>query len=672
VIDAANSINRFQRRVMKRERLLALQDHLVIAALAGGLLSSAAILYLKMRTVEGRYWPIAIAVLAVVTIALAARWLLTRPREGRAAFEIDRKLGLEDRIASANSILRRGGPHRAVEEALLDDAASRLKGVDEAAVVPYRFPRWYALGLLGVIALVVALIVPQKAMPGAETLIAERADIESAGEQLEQAAKEVEKFVPPETVTAGLAKEQAELGGALKRSPVARAEALKKLAELEGKIRQRHEELADTRADEIVSLAEKRLRSAVSTKPEQRPKTRSEAGEKPGDVKPAAEKAAPFNPQIKAANASTGEGNSKAADTHTPAEKKLENASLPQPGERSQEKPDPVGTGPSDPVAGKPEKDQKADGQPRNQPQDSKPPDSSAPQPEPGPGSPPLTPQEKAGENQPADASQKPEGSPDPTNPLTGMMAEQAARAVPNMSEELLKKAGQLRAGELRPEDIRQLAKAAELLARDLAPIAQSKEFQQAVAQLAKQVDPAQLERVARELMNQESIRREVEAAARLLMQNREAREMAAGIARQLEQMEQRRPGPEARRPDNSGRRRPGGDSGTGDRSGDSRGGAGRGSPNGQSERLAADSRITGQGKEDKLSGKLQKKDGGEYLFLQTRPEVGASRVPYSSAYPRYRREAERSVERSQIPANMRKVVRSYFDRINPDAGKKP
>jgi hypothetical protein len=172
--------------------------------------------------------------------------------------------------------------------------------------------------------------------------------------------------------------------------------------------------------------------------------------------------------------------------------------------------------------------------------------------------------------------------------------------------------------------------------------------------------------------MNQESIRREVEAAARLLMQNREAREMAAGIARQLEQMEQRRPGPEARRPDNSGRRRPGGDSGTGDRSGDSRGGAGRGSPNGQSERLAADSRITGQGKEDKLSGKLQKKDGGEYLFLQTRPEVGASRVPYSSAYPRYRREAERSVERSQIPANMRKVVRSYFDRINPDAGKKP
>jgi hypothetical protein len=121
---------------MKRERLLSLQDHLAVAVLAGGLLASAAILYLKMRTVGVRHWPVVISVIAAVAIALAARWLMTRTGEGRAAFEIDRKLGLEDRIASASSILQRGGPHRAVEEALLDDAASRLRDVDEAAVVP--------------------------------------------------------------------------------------------------------------------------------------------------------------------------------------------------------------------------------------------------------------------------------------------------------------------------------------------------------------------------------------------------------------------------------------------------------------------------------------------------------------------------------------------------------
>jgi len=42
------------------------------------------------------------------------------------------------------------------------------------------------------------------------------------------------------------------------------------------------------------------------------------------------------------------------------------------------------------------------------------------------------------------------------------------------------------------------------------------------------------------------------------------------------------------------------------------------------------------------------------------------------SFYTQYRREAERSVERSQVPPRMRSVVRSYFDRINPDAAKKP
>ena len=48
------------------------------------------------------------------------------------------------------------------------------------------------------------------------------------------------------------------------------------------------------------------------------------------------------------------------------------------------------------------------------------------------------------------------------------------------------------------------------------------------------------------------------------------------------------------------------------------------------------------------------------------------ARVPYSAAYPGYRRDAERSVQRSQIPPRMRALVRNYFDAINPDAGKHP
>jgi hypothetical protein len=80
--------------------------------------------------------------------------------------------------------------------------------------------------------------------------------------------------------------------------------------------------------------------------------------------------------------------------------------------------------------------------------------------------------------------------------------------------------------------------------------------------------------------------------------------------------------------------------------------------------------RLMGQGRESIVQGKLQQRSGGQYLYLQSRASAGSARVPYSSAYPQYRREAERSVQRSQVPPDMRSVVRRYFEAINPD-GKK-
>ena len=81
--------------------------------------------------------------------------------------------------------------------------------------------------------------------------------------------------------------------------------------------------------------------------------------------------------------------------------------------------------------------------------------------------------------------------------------------------------------------------------------------------------------------------------------------------------------------------------------------------------------KLSAGGREVRPGGTIQRKPGGEYLFLQAKPGVGAARAPYSSAYPQYRREAERSVERSQVPQHMRSVIRKYFDAINPDANKK-
>jgi hypothetical protein len=235
------------------------------------------------------------------------------------------------------------------------------------------------------------------------------------------------------------------------------------------------------------------------------------------------------------------------------------------------------------------------------------------------------------------------------------------------MSEELLKKAAELRANELSPADIEKLRKAAESLSRDLAQIAQSKELQQALQEMARQVRPEQIEQVARELGNQEQLKQELEAAARLLSENQQAKEMVAGLAGQLSRLQNQKRQNEK---DQRGGSKPNApDEGYGARdqaSGSYR--ASRGAPDRMDTNV--DRRLRGQGREASLKGKIEQRSGGEYLYLQSKAAVGAARAPYSSAYPQYRREAESSVQRSQVPPNLRSVVRKYFDAINPDAKK--
>jgi hypothetical protein len=251
--------------------------------------------------------------------------------------------------------------------------------------------------------------------------------------------------------------------------------------------------------------------------------------------------------------------------------------------------------------------------------------------------------------------SEKPEGEKKegvklPTDRMPNPMAEQAAKA---LSNQLLKKAEQLRAGQLNAEDIKKLQQAAENLARDLAPLAQSKEFQQSLAELAKRVDPEQLEQVARELMKNEQLKKELEATARMLAENRQVKEFVAGLKQKFGNDQ---PGESRQQARNQGQ-------------GD---GTGKGTGDKKLEMGAPKEELKGQGKEKQLAAKMQKRPGGEYLFLQARPGAGAVRAPYSSAYPQYRREAERAVERSRVPAHLRSMVKNYFDVINPDAEKKP
>ncbi len=263
--EAVVKIVRLERRVMWRQRLLSLQDGFALAVMMSGFAAAGVVVLSRLRPFAMPVWPVILAAVSLSIAAALTHWFLTHASESDAAFLIDKSLNLEDRVVTSRLIIERGGPSGRFEEALIEDAAHRLGDRRASTVVPHKTRGWYIFSLLSMIGLAVALMLPAGSIPANETLAAERADIESAGEHLEQTAAEVEQAAPPGSETGALAKEQAEVGRGFRRSVATRAEALKRLSALEERIRRRHDDLASTRADEIVSLADRRLGSALST-----------------------------------------------------------------------------------------------------------------------------------------------------------------------------------------------------------------------------------------------------------------------------------------------------------------------------------------------------------------------------------------------------------------------
>ena len=640
MMEAASSLKQFERRVMWRKRLLALQDRIALVMLVGCVAAAACVLLARLKEGGRVSWGVLIGILGVASGAILLNWVMTRASEREAAFIIDDTLRLEDRVITAHDIIERGGPRRVVETALIEDAASRVASGRVSSIVPYRLKRWHALCLVAIVALVAAVMIPEKALPGGEAIAAARADIQAAGEQLEQAATGAEQIAPANSETAKLASEQAELGRSLRQSNESRAEALKKLSSLDGRIRERHDVLASTRAEEIVNIAERRLRAAISAKPKSRSQLEAnekgdarDTGESPdnkeaggdakdsdakdskqkardrhknqsstrsGDLVTARVNSNSVNPSVSnrsdvsASQAATRVAEQQRSNVNNQGAARSASATDTQPGSQGQNEqanppnrpPEPASSqnaqassGNKNSTAGKKERNRNA-------------PDASGTA---------EDAQDRA-EGDREDKSkdeQKPEASPPSANPLGGLMADQAAKALPQMSQELLKKAAQLRAGELSADDIKRLAQAAEFLARDLNQIAQSKELQQALEQMARQINPEQIEQVARQLMSQEQLKREMEAAARLMMQNQQAKEMVAGIKQKVEDIAKQFRGRDGN--DRSGSQRgPGGDAAR-----DGKSGAGAGSrlqlgPQGGQK-------LKGQGKESNVGGSLQR-----------------------------------------------------------------
>jgi hypothetical protein len=416
--------------------------------------------------------------------------------------------------------------------------------------------------------------------------------------------------------------------------------------------------LQETRADEIVSLADQKLRAALEPRSESK-----RAGKKTASETEAGEglKDAPESGDTNKADTKKESVEQRAAEQSRGQTEPAGQADTPrEPAVQSKE---PAGSNKSQPdkrngnVAGENAAGAQTGAEGQNRPQE----------PVSGREGESSTPQTGGAQGQPTQQQnpdeareQGQQGEQSKTGELAGALAGQAAKAMPGLSEQLLQKAGELRANQLDPESIAALARAAGSLAKDLSSIAQSKDFQQALEQLARQVNPEQLEQVARELMKNEELMRELRSAARLLAENQQAKEIVAGLARSL----------------GAGRERAREQAGAqGERSGQGQGnqgqpgqGIGRGSALPQATNKS--DALKGQGRDVRVSANARRGSGGEYLYLPSKAGTGSARAPYSTAYPQYRREAERAVRRSQVPPHLRSVVRSYFDAINPD-GKK-
>lgn len=684
--EAVDRIVRLQRRVMWRGRLLSLQDELALAVTISALIGTVLVLLARLRSIEFPLWAVIIGVAAISVGAALIRQFMTRISEHDAAFLIDASLELDDRVATSSMIIERGGPKQVLEEALIEDTAERIGNLIAPSIVPFRVRRWYALVMISIVGIVASLMIPSRTLPASEAVATERANIENAGELLERTAGEVERIVPAGTEVAALAKEQAEVGRGFRHSKATRGEALKRLSALEERLRRRRDELANTHAEEIVDLADRRLGATLSTLSTARRK-RLQPNESQlalrGEEPPGASK-----PGIENRVTPSSGGHNTSESSQEQSDNSVQSSSATQaPTKRDQSnketKAKEIGDAaprnrPLEPVSGNKAKSESVGSTPAER-------DSELDKARAGGAAEfgrqrrgkkgdelktdgEISGEQTAGERNAEDKppGEQPAGGLESLRAVPDSLAGQATKALPKISDELLKKAAEFRANDLSPGDIEKLRKAAELLSRDLAQFGQSRELQQALQEMARRIRPEQIEQVAQALGGQEKLKLELDAAVRLLAENQQAKEMVAGLADQLARIQD-----EKGQQDNQ---RGAGKSDLREQENRARNQAWSGTRGGQGQPPdksgAFDKRLDRRGKESGLQGKLQKRPGGEYVYLQSKAGTGAARVPYASVYPQYRREAERSVQRTQVPPRLRAVVRKYFDAINPDAKK--
>jgi hypothetical protein len=232
-----------------------------------------------------------------------------------------------------------------------------------------------------------------------------------------------------------------------------------------------------------------------------------------------------------------------------------------------------------------------------------------------------------------------------------------------SLSEQAREAAAAAREGTLTSAEKAALQDAARQLGSELEGVEGAEALQAALDAIAEgDLSAEELDQLAEALEGAEASAAAQEAAAQLRAANRAAKQGIAGKGQVVEDGE---PGPFAGR------------GSTNEREGrpytpEDKGSTMKDNPDerpdtkGDYEAKYESERLDQQGYTSQARGKLQGSGRGTSLYVQTAPGKAAATVPYQEAYPRYLRSAERSIERSDVPPEMRGVVRDYFDSINP------
>jgi hypothetical protein len=636
--------------INRRRRLQAMRVNAVSAVTVVSMVSAALVVTVRAELVQLKTLYLIAALILLLVSALLVAWSKSQPVERDGAFELDQEFSLDDRLATAHQVITEGGPESAFEVALVEDAAERIRPLKTKRVRLSRPGLFDAFALMSMAVLVCLWLLPPSVLRMPRRAEDSGSDLAAAGALLERASSEFDALTPVTTETARLAKEQAALGKALRTSPGERSEALKKLSALAERIERRHDLLKGTHADEIVALSDRRLRTALAEDKLKLASSTIASTSQENSMAPLEQTARESASRADSKKQqSTNQAKPEVAKTeHADQEARNKKEPLPADGtaQKSLRKPDADQANTENANRRASEQDEAN----RKQTKTSTGGSGSEARPQ--------------GESR---TKEDPSGN-RLSDSLSKAVGEESAKAMPKLSEALLNKALELKNGQLSANDLTKLAQAAQALSKDLSGIPHSETLGRALEEMAKQVKPEQIEQVARELAKNEELREELQAAARLLSENQQAKDLIAGLSESTKSLRERLGGSrelEALRETYQG------GSVSGNRKSDGSS-IDQGGPTNAVAQSGEDSRgnLEGRGVKQTPGGQVRRGEPGAYLYLETRPSTGAARSPYASAYPMYRREAERYVKKGQVPSQLRTMVRDYFDAINPDRNK--